>query len=356
MNFLSFQCQHQFSSGFEIDVAFKTEGLVTSLFGPSGSGKSTVLAMISGLLSPTFGKIRLGSKWLLDTDQKFCEPVENRRVGVVFQDQLLFPHMTVNVNLRFGQKNENIKKPFEFNRVVDVLELGSLLDRYPNNLSGGERQRVALGRALLSSPEILLMDEPMGALDDNLKLRVLAYLERVVNEWKIPTLFVTHGQAEVRRLADWLIVMKKGKVLSVGKPDQVLGSSTSLAWTNSVGPVNLLRIEIAYKRDDCWIGKIGVQELNLPPLKDLNLKPFYVRCLPSDLTLSVQDVQGLSTRNHLDGIVQELVELSDRVLVRVDVGQTLWAEVTPQAMRELKLYRGLSVTCLLKTRSLKILW
>ena len=150
MNFLSFQCQHQFSSGFEIDVAFKTEGLVTSLFGPSGSGKSTVLAMISGLLSPTFGKIRLGSKWLLDTDQRFCEPVENRRVGVVFQDQLLFPHMTVNVNLRFGQKNENIKKPFEFNRVVDVLELGSLLDRYPNNLSGGERQRVALGRALLS--------------------------------------------------------------------------------------------------------------------------------------------------------------------------------------------------------------
>lgn len=356
MNSLSFQCQHQFSSGFEIDVAFETKGLVTSLFGPSGSGKSTVLAIISGLLRPQSGKIRLGSKWLLDTKQRLCEPIENRRVGVVFQDQLLFPHMTVDVNLRFGQKKESVRKPFEFNRVIDVLELGSLLNRYPNNLSGGERQRVALGRALLSSPEMLLMDEPMGGLDEALKLRVLSYLERVVNEWEIPTLFVSHGQAEVLRLANWLIVIQKGKVLSVGDPEQVLRSPTSLAWTNSVSPVNLFKIDTVYKRNDCWIGKIGIQELNLPPLKDLNLRPFYVRCLPSDLTLSVRDVQGLSTRNHLNGTVQELVELSDKVLVCVDVGQMLWAEVTPQARRELKLHRGLSVTCLVKTRSLKVLW
>ena len=354
MSRLDFKCRHQFLSGFEIDLAFEVTELVTALFGPSGSGKTSVLGMIAGWLPPQFGQIRLGSRWLDDSPAEIHVPTERRQVGMVFQDHWLFPHMRVEANLRYGQRRWRSGPSIRIERVVKVLELEGLLRRYPGSLSGGERQRVALGRALLSNPELLLMDEPLAALDEALKLRVLTYLERVVSEWNISTLFVSHGQAEVRRFAQQVVVMESGKVVAEGRPEEALVQPTPLAWTNSAGPVNLLRIDEAMLRGDQWVGRLGGQEMEFSSLPSSPSSPLFVQFRPSDVTLSLEDVQGLSTRNHVRGVVSRMLELAGVFFVAVDVGQILWAEVTPAAVSDLGLQPGSKVTCLIKTRSLEV--
>jgi molybdate transport system ATP-binding protein len=223
MSVLSLQCQHEYPGGFALDVAFEIQHRFTALFGPSGSGKTTILNMVAGFVRPRDSTIVVGDRTLLNTSQRVSLPPEKRHIGFVFQDSLLFPHRTVEANLRYGeQRRASRERKLEFARVVDVLEVGPLLARYPRNLSGGERQRVALGRALLSSPELLLMDEPLASLDAPLRDRILAYLERAVAEWDIPTIFVTHAETEVRRAADWVVVLHAGRVLKSGPPNQVL--------------------------------------------------------------------------------------------------------------------------------------
>ena len=273
---------------------------------------------------------------------------------MVFQDHLLFPHLTVAANLRYGQRRPNHRhRSIQLPRVAEVLEIGGLLNRYPNKLSGGERQRVALGRALLSGPELLLMDEPLASLDAPLKARVLAYLERIVVEWKIPTLFVTHGQAEVRRLADWVVVVEQGRVVATGTPDDALSRPEPLGWKNSIGPVNLLRLEQVELCGNHATGRVGSQLLYFPLEAPPSSSPLFVQFSPTDVTLSRHDVPGLSTRNHLRGRVCQLVPVDQGVFVAVDIGQIIWAEVTPEAAAELDLQPGREVTCLLKAHSLR---
>lgn len=223
MSLLEFSCRHRFPGDFRLDVDFEMDRRFTTLFGPSGSGKTTILSIIAGFVTPREGYVRLADRTLLDTPHGISVPVKDRAIGVVFQDALLFPHLTVEANLRYGQRyRKPLKRAVDFRRVTEVLEIGRLLKRYPRNLSGGEKQRVALGRALLSGPELLIMDEPMASLDAALKMRVLTYLERVVTEWNLPTLYVTHSQTEVRRAADWVVVLEKGHQVRHGPPDDAL--------------------------------------------------------------------------------------------------------------------------------------
>ncbi len=212
---------------------------------------------------------------------------ENRHVGVVFQEALLFPHLSVERNLRYGERHRRRpRRTVAFSRVVEVLELGPLLPRYPPNLSGGERQRVALGRALLSGPELLMMDEPLASLDDPLKGRILSYLERAVAEWDITTLFVTHGQAEVRRVAEWVVVLENGRVLCAGPPDQALTQPGPLAWTNSAAPANLLRVEQLTAAEGHVTARVGGQIIRLPVTKLAPKSPSFIQFRPADVMLS----------------------------------------------------------------------
>jgi molybdate transport system ATP-binding protein len=206
-----------------IDVAFDTSAQVTALFGPSGSGKTSVLYMIAGLLRPQAGSIHFDAETWLDTRRGVNVGAADRRVGFVFQDHLLFPHLSVERNLMYGRRRRRGRSSaIEPRRVIEVLELGDLLTRYPRNLSGGEKQRVALGRSLLSGPQLLLLDEPLAALDEPLKDRILTYFQRVVAEWHVPTIYVSHSPAEVRRVADHVIVLEQGRVGQVGRPAEVL--------------------------------------------------------------------------------------------------------------------------------------
>ena len=356
MSLLSFECRHRYPGGFTIDLGFEATQPVTSLFGPSGSGKTTALSMIAGLKRADQAKITIGGRTVVDTAAKKHVPTEKRHIGFVFQDHLLFPHLNVETNLKYGQRRRRAGGPaIAFERVVEVLELGDLLQRYPKNLSGGQRQRVSLGRALLSRPELLLMDEPLASLDHALKARILTYLDRVIGEWHIPTLFVSHGQADVRRLADWVVIVENGRMVTEGKPDEALGQPDPLGWKNSVGPMNLLRVEELTPCDGHWVARVGGQTLNLASLEVEPAPPVFVQFAPADVTLSRQDVAGVSVRNQLRGQVRQLVNVPDGVFVAVDVGQILWSEVTREAADELALAPGVDVTCLIKTYRIDVL-
>jgi len=223
VSLLEFHCRLRYASGFEVDAAFATDAAVTALFGPSGSGKTSILSMIAGLRRPQSGFIRLGAHVLFDSGAGVNRSPESRRIGYVFQDHLLFPHLSVRRNLLYGWRRRPAQaRPVSFERAAAVLELADLLDRLPHTLSGGQRQRVALGRALLCGPELLLLDEPLAALDVALKHRVLDYVEQIVNEWHIPTLYVTHNPGDVRRLAQRVIALREGRVNGAGLPGAVL--------------------------------------------------------------------------------------------------------------------------------------
>jgi molybdate transport system ATP-binding protein len=223
VSLLECRCRLRYPSGFTIDADFATDAAVTALFGPSGAGKTSILSMIAGLRRPQAGAIRLGPRSLFDAAAGVHLAPEARRIGYVFQDHLLFPHLTVRRNLLYGWRRRPPEaRKVTVERAVEVLELKGLLDRLPHTLSGGQRQRVALGRALLTGPDLLLLDEPLAALDEALKRRVLDYVEQIVAEWRIPTVYVTHDANDVRRLARQVVMLQDGRVRAAGPPADVL--------------------------------------------------------------------------------------------------------------------------------------
>jgi len=203
-----------------IEASFASEGRVTGLFGASGAGKTSLINMIAGLLRPDRGVIAIDGETLDDTAAQSHVPVHRRRIGYVFQDARLFPHLDVRQNLDYGRRMNRIAEDAaQFSRVTGLLDIGDLLDRRPGRLSGGERQRVALGRALLSQPRLLLLDEPLGSLDEERKEEILPYLIRLRDEAGIPMVYVSHDAAEMRQLATQIVMLRRGRVTAFGGPE-----------------------------------------------------------------------------------------------------------------------------------------
>ncbi|MBW7961638.1 molybdenum ABC transporter ATP-binding protein [Bradyrhizobium sp. BR 10261] len=202
---------------FSLHATFASEGRVTGLFGASGAGKTSLINMVAGLLRPDRGTIVIDGETVDDTASGIHVPTWRRRIGYVFQDARLFPHLNVAQNLDYGRRmNRLAPDPAQRGRVVELLDIGALLDRRPGKLSGGERQRVALGRALLSKPRLLLLDEPLGALDEARKLEILPYLVRLRDEANVPMVYVSHDVAELRQLATQIVMLRQGRVTSFG--------------------------------------------------------------------------------------------------------------------------------------------
>jgi molybdate transport system ATP-binding protein len=223
MPLLEFSCRLHYPSGFRVEAAFETDAPITALVGPSGSGKTSILSMIAGLRHPDTGLIRVGAHLLFDSRTGVNLPPEKRRVGYVFQDHLLFPHLDVRGNLLYGwRRRARDARTVDFDKVVRVLELSDLLTRLPCSLSGGQRQRVALARGLLCGPDLLLLDEPLSSLDEGLKQQVLDYIRCVLDEWRIPTLYVSHNPSEVRQIAVRVVRIDKGRVTAVGLAEKLL--------------------------------------------------------------------------------------------------------------------------------------
>ena len=210
---------------FSLQASFASEGRVTGLFGVSGAGKTSLINMIAGLLRPDRGGIAIDDETLDDTAAGVHVPAHRRRIGYVFQDARLFPHLDVRQNLDYGRRMNRLADDHaQRARVTDLLDIGSLLNRRPGQLSGGERQRVALGRALLSKPRLLLLDEPLGSLDEERKVEILPYLVRLRDEAGVPMVYVSHDACEMRQLATSIVILKRGRVTAFGGTDVLPGA------------------------------------------------------------------------------------------------------------------------------------
>lgn len=224
---LEIDVKKQLSSfAFEFKHSIPCQG-VTAILGVSGSGKSTLINLINGLIKPDHGNISLNQVTLVSTTQNIFIPSEKRNIATVFQDALLFPHYKVLKNLTYGIKKLSSQK---LDEMIEVLNIGHLLNRYPAMLSGGEKQRVAIGRALLTNPQLLLMDEPLSALDMPRKKELLSYIDQLINEIKIPIIYVTHNINEVKRIANYVLILEQGKLRDFGEKDSILQTDYLKEW------------------------------------------------------------------------------------------------------------------------------
>jgi molybdate transport system ATP-binding protein len=343
--------------GFTLDAAF-TAGLgVTALFGRSGSGKTTVVNAIAGLLMPDQGRIAVGGRVLLDTGAGLCLPAHRRRIGYVFQEARLFPHLTVGQNLLFGRWVRRLPRDgAALDRVVDLLGLAPLLDRRPRHLSGGERQRVAIGRALLAEPALLLLDEPLAGLDAQRREEIIPFLERLRDGAGIPMVLVSHQMEEVERLAGTLVLMAAGRVLASGPLAILAGRSDLMPHLGLLDPGVLLPALVA-GFDSTWgLTRLDTAAgpLTLPGRIGGPGAATAVRVRGRDVLISLAPPEGLSARNALPGIVAALApvpgDLAGAVVqVTVDcAGHALMATVTAQAAAELGLRAGVPVWAVVK--------
>ena len=324
---------------------------VTALFGLSGSGKSSLINLVSGLINPDEGVIALNERELFNSAEKICVPIEKRNIGYVFQDARLFPHYTVNGNLRYGMKNTSKD---EFNYIVELLGISHLLKRYPITLSGGEKQRVAIGRALLTDPEILLMDEPLSALDLPRKRELMNYLERLSKEISIPILYVTHSLDELLRLAERVVLLTNGKVEAYDVLENIWESPLFLPWKQENEQSAVLSLPVfmhnpSYKMTALSIGDqhIWINQVEAQINDNVRI------CIhSSDVSISLNKVEQSSIRNILYGRIVQILELENRVDLKLDIGgKHLWASISKWSFQDLALQLGQLVYAQIKAIS-----
>jgi molybdate transport system ATP-binding protein len=340
---------------FDLAVAFANGDGITALFGQSGSGKSLTLNLIAGLMRPDRGIIKLDDRVLVDRKRGVFVAPHRRRIGVVFQDSHLFPHFSVRQNLRFGrwfaQRGE---RAIDFDSVVEILAIGKLLSRHPAGLSGGERQRVAIGRALLCGPKLLLFDEPLAALDIERKLEILPLIERLRDEFAVPIVYVSHAIEEVVRLANFIVVLDAGRVKAIGGPGEVFGALGG-GWSR-FDRISVLMMKVRGEN-----AAYGLTELTHPagtvwlagPAGPLGGQ---VRIIvkATDVVLAARPPHDLSVRSSLRGRIGSIERNGPLAAVEIVLeGEgRLYAVTTRHALDELGLDRGAPLFALIKTSAL----
>jgi molybdate transport system ATP-binding protein len=350
---LSVAISHRFGD-FLLDVSFEAPSGVTALFGRSGSGKSTLVNAVAGLLRPESGRIVVDGTPVLDTAAGVMLLPHRRRMGYVFQDGRLFPHLTVRQNLLYGRWFAPRGPGTELSRIVDLLGIGALLDRRPGGLSGGEKQRVAIGRAILSNPRLLLMDEPLAALDEGRKAEILPYLERLRDELGLPILYVSHSVAEVARLATTVVLLEAGRVVAVGPAVEVLADPTMapVMGLREAGAMITARL-VGLDGDGLTRFETGGGPLWLPQVGAAAGSVLRLRILAQDVMLAVERPRGISALNVLSGMVEEVrMGEGPGAMVRVRVGEeVLLARITRRSVGVLELAPGRPVFAVLKAVS-----
>ncbi|MBT8499134.1 molybdate transporter ATP-binding protein [Pantoea agglomerans] len=326
--------QQQGDHVLEVDLQIPAKG-ITAIFGVSGAGKTSLINAISGLTQPQRGRIQLHDRLLFDAEQKIALPPEKRRIGYVFQDARLFPHYRVRGNLQYGMAP---KMKAQFDSLVSLLGLEVLLPRFPLSLSGGEKQRVAIGRALLTAPDMLLLDEPLASLDLPRKRELMPYLQKLAKQVEIPMLYVSHSLEEILQLADNVLVLDAGKVKAFGPLERVWSSSAMRPWLPVSELTSVLRVQVLEQHPDYPMTalSLGDQHIWVSRVNQPVKTPLRIRIASADVSLALQPPHNTSIRNILPAQVVELLEVGDQVEVKLRIGiSELWARITPWARDEL---------------------
>ena len=339
---------------FTLEVNCTLETKVSAFLGVSGSGKSTLLNCVSGTLTPDEGEIAFGDEILYASASKINLPPEKRRFGYVFQEGYLFPHLTVAQNIRYGQPN-----PRTSSDAIDVLEISELLQRYPKELSGGQRQRVAIARALAMEPRMLLMDEPLAALDSALKGRIIPYLHHIKAAFETPILYVTHTFSEAMALADEAFLIADGEIMASGEPHQLLTAPAAMPIAQLTGVENILFLPVVAsdKARGLTSLEIGDQSLVIPYIEAEVGEVVPVAIRAEDIIISLDPNLTISARNILLGKIRDLDIRSERTWLSILVERYhLAVKITHQAREELQLKENLEVYCVIKASAINRLW
>lgn len=335
---------------FTLELDLKVSGERIGIFGPSGSGKSTLVNLLAGLTRPDYGQILLDGQPLFDSSNRVNLPPHRRRIAMVFQQHGLFPHLTVRKNLLYGhQRCPTAERRIELDEVAEVLELIDLLEQKPETLSGGQSQRVALGRAILASPRLLLMDEPLSALDDDLRYRIIPYLNLVSERFGIPFVFISHSLVEMRLMADQVAVLEKGRLTGLVTPEQL---ARQRMGQSPAGYINLLELGHPQEKQGLLAYPWAGGELLLSGNAGTENGLFELSS--KDIILCKRHPDAISARNLLPCTVRSLFEAGSKIGVELDCkGGTLVAEIVPDAARELEITTGSMVWAAIKASAFR---
>jgi len=345
---------------FSLDVAFSAEAGFTILFGASGAGKTTLLDCIAGLVRPDAGVIRLGKRVFFDDAAKIDVKVSRRNVGYVFQTLALFPHLTVDGNVAYGlQHHSAAERERRIAEILGAFRISGLHKRRPDEISGGERQRVALARSLVTDPCVLLLDEPLAALDFATKSRILDDLREWNEKHRIPIFYVTHSREEVFALGNRVVVLEGGRVVAEGSPHKVMSAPRQETVAQLAGFENIFDVDVGDAHEDrgtmsCRLLPGGVP-LETPMVRVGQGVKLRVGIRAGDILLATSPPEGLSARNIFPGKILKLERRDVMIAVLVDVGVTMEVHVTLAARDALQLYPGLSVWLIVKTYSCQLM-
>jgi molybdate transport system ATP-binding protein len=345
---------------FQLDVAFALDKGITILFGPSGAGKTTLLDCIAGLTDPDQGRIAVGKRVLFDSNAGINVGPAERKIGYVFQDLALFPHLTVEANVAYGLrglKAEDRKQRFA--AALESMGISELRARHPAELSGGERQRVALARALVTQPSVMLLDEPLAALDMPVRMKIAEDLRRSIQALPIPVLYVTHSRDEVFMLGERMLMLERGKIIAEGTPHQVMSAPRSETVAQLAGFENVFEAEVTSTHEErgtmtCKIGQ-GKVELETPLVRAEVGSKLRVGISAGDVLLATAAPVGLSARNILPGKLLSLWQRDMIVVARVECGVEMSLHLTLAARDSLELAPGKQVWLIVKTHSCHLL-
>lgn len=341
------------SLALEANFTCETSG-ITALFGRSGAGKTSLINMLAGLIRPERGRIVLRGKTLFDSQRGIDLPPEKRRIGYVFQEGRLFPHLSVRNNLTYGYNRvPAAERRIGLDQVVELLGIEALLERRPRALSGGEKQRVALGRALLANPNLLLMDEPLAALDQPRKEEILPFIEQLKSDLDLPVVYVSHSMQEIVRLADTLVLMSNGRIEAVGPLEELTSRLDLRPLTGRYEAGAVLTTTVAGQDRTFGLtelrfagGRLRVPHLKLPLGQDLR-----IRIRARDVSISLSPPENISILNVIPCIIQAIgEEKGPQVDLQLNAGGApIWARITARSRTALGLRAGMEVYALIKS-------
>jgi molybdate transport system ATP-binding protein len=355
----SVEIRKRLSPRFGLDVAFTAPPGFTILFGASGSGKSTILRCVAGLTRPDAGRIAVGDRTFFDAAGGVDVPVRHRGVGYVFQQLALFPHMSIAGNIQYGlHRLPPDEQRRRVSAIAESFRISGVLEHKPAQTSGGERQRAALARALVTEPSVLLLDEPLSALDHTIQLRIIDDLRRWNESHQIPVLYVTHAHREVFALGERVVVLENGGVAAAGSPHEVLDQPGRESLANLAGFENVFDGTVVERRPGlgtmhCRLGAAPV-DLEVPLSAAAAGDAVRIAVRAGDILVSSQEPRGLSARNILPGRVRDIRREGATMIARVDAGQLFTVHLTPGAVDSLGLAAGAPLWLIIKTYSCRL--